>query len=123
MGLSIASAVVNNTVLGNLPAGVTGNEALLFGAGEKLSSEQMRGLVEAYMKGLRIVFVLVCPLMGACLVSSFLLVDVELAGVREEGGVVAVAAAGKSYVDIEVGRDESASDVEKQGEIIEGGKG
>ncbi|KAF2400585.1 putative MFS transporter [Trichodelitschia bisporula] len=121
VGLAVCTATINNVLRANLPEGVSGKSAMqlihtLDGGKE---SEMVR---VAYMKGVKIVFYLACPIIAVCLISSLALTDVTLttaydkpaeAGVVQDKGETSVEAEEKKSVDVE---DEKVPvDVEKAG--------
>ncbi|KAL1625051.1 hypothetical protein SLS56_007559 [Neofusicoccum ribis] len=80
IGLAIAAAIINNVLLTHLPPGLPRSDASeLANLLDTLPVGERAEVVAAYMRGLHIVFYLGAPLMGACLVSSAFLTDVNLA--------------------------------------------
>jgi MFS family permease len=79
-GLALCGSIVNNVLVANMPRDVGSQTALqLVGTLDTLSDEQRTATKLAYMKGLKSIFYMACPLIAFCLISSFFLTDVELA--------------------------------------------
>jgi MFS family permease len=85
IGLAACTAIVNNAMRENLPAAATGRNVLeLLGMLDTLTASDQQALKHAYMKGLRIIFYLACPLIGACLLSSVFMSEVPLATAHDK---------------------------------------
>lgn len=80
VGLAISAAITNNVLRARLASGTWGSSAVeLIGLLDTLPRADQETIKAAYMKGLKTIFYLGCPLIGACLVSSLAVVDVPLA--------------------------------------------
>ncbi|PGH01162.1 hypothetical protein AJ80_09057 [Polytolypa hystricis UAMH7299] len=81
VGLAIGAAVLNNLLTANIPSHLAAKDAPMELASmlNTLSPSDKAVVVAAYMKGLKVVFCLGCPLMGICLLSSAFLTDIPLA--------------------------------------------
>lgn len=80
IGLAIGAAIINNVLAASLPSHISSANALqLTTVLNELSAEDRDAIRGAYMKGLKIVFQLGCPLSGVCLITSLFLTDVPLA--------------------------------------------
>lgn len=81
VGLAISAAITNNVLQTSLDGdGELGSSAVqLVSVLDTLPEADQEAIQAAYMKGLKIVFYLGCPLIGTCLLSSLALVDVPLA--------------------------------------------
>lgn len=80
-GLAVGTAIINNTLLANLPRDVTEEDALGFPAGiDGMNDGMIHGIREGYWEGVWRVFVIGGPVIGVCLLTSFLVKDVKLAG-------------------------------------------
>ncbi|PGH16034.1 hypothetical protein AJ79_02014 [Helicocarpus griseus UAMH5409] len=89
IGLAICAAVLNNILIANVPAYLAVGDApiQLSSLLETLSPPDRAVVVTAYMRGLRVVFCLGCPLIGVCLLTSAFLTDIPLATAYEKNKV------------------------------------
>ncbi|KAK2810804.1 hypothetical protein FQN50_002627 [Emmonsiellopsis sp. PD_5] len=109
IGLAVCATVLNNVLIANIPSHLAVDDApmQLSSLLDTLAPPDRAAVVAAYMKGLRIVFCLGCPLMGVCLLSSAFIVDIPLATAYEKnngqgtnGGSGIVEEAGKEMGDM-----------------------
>ncbi|KAK2746750.1 hypothetical protein FQN55_005477 [Onygenales sp. PD_40] len=86
IGLAVCATVLNNVLIANIPSHLAVDDApmQLSSLLDTLAPPDRAAVVAAYMKGLRIVFCLGCPLMGICLLSSAFIVDIPLATAYEK---------------------------------------
>lgn len=83
VGLAAFSAILNNVLLSNIPSTVSPATALQFTTATGLTDAEQNDVVEAYMKGIHVIMCIGCPLIGFCVLTSFLIKDVELEGRKE----------------------------------------